>query len=128
MRIFGLILLSWIFSASFTYSQGNAYAKFDAKGATIGLYNLLPDATGCEKSVALSGTIQKVGYEIGDSVYSYTFTLNTNPKRQINFTVSDDEILQPDVEDIIRKNVRVRVQARQCGSAGFWSVEEVKRL
>lgn len=125
----GFFLLAWIFSATEAYSQSNAYAKFDRTGATVGLYNLLSDATGCEASRTFSGTITKVNYDVGDGTYSYTFTLNSAGKRlSISLVVSDDEILQPDVEDLITKNRRVRVRARQCGSGGFWTAEEIRRL
>lgn len=130
MRYLSIVSFICFFSANFVYSQSNSYAKFDAKGATIGLYNLLSDATGCEKSRAFSGTITKVSYDVGDSVYSYSFTLNASGGKRLNLNlvVSDDEILQPDVEDIINKNSRVRVRARQCGSGGFWTAEEIRRL
>ena len=107
----------------------SAYAKFDSKGRTIGLYNLLADTTGCEPSQVFSGVIGKVTYDVRQSTYTYTFVLNAKPKRvTLNLIATDDEILQPDVEDIILKNVRVRVRARQCGSGAIWSAEEVRRL
>ena len=122
----GLLLLA--LAAAPVFSQ-RSYAKFDSKGRTIGLYNLLADTTGCEPSQVFSGVIGKVTYEIRQPAYTYTFVLNAKPKRvTLNLTTTDDEILQPDVEDIILKNVRVRVRARQCGSGAIWTAEEVRRL
>ena len=130
MRFFLITTTLWILSANLVFAQGNAYAKFDSKGATIGLYNLLADPTGCENSQAFTGTITKVDYEVGESAYSYSFTLAAagGKRLNINLIVEDDDILQPDVEDLITKNRRVRVRARQCGSGGLWTAEEIKRL
>jgi hypothetical protein len=129
MRRISAILIICFFSALLVQSQSNAYAKFDSKGSTIGLYNLLPDATGCEDSRIISGAITKVSHDIGDSSYSYTFVLNSGGKRStINLIISDGEILQPAVEDILTKNRRVHVRARQCGSGGFWTAEEIRRV
>ena len=122
----GLLLL--IATATPVLSQ-SAYAKFDSKGRTIGLYNLLADTTGCEPTQVFTGVIGKVTYVVQQPTYTYTFVVNAKPKRvTLNLIANDDEILQPDVEDIILKNVRVRVRARQCGSAAIWSAEEVRRL
>lgn len=124
------LLVIWFLSTAIVLAQGNAYAKFNSGGETIGLYNLLSDPTGCESSRLLSGSITKVSYEIGASSYSYSFTLNPGGGKRfsINLIVTDEEILQPDVEDIITKNRRVRVRARQCGSGGIWTAEEIRRL
>jgi len=127
MNRFLLIVILCVVSAPVVCSQ-TAYAKFDSKGHTIGLYKLLADATGCEASRTFVGTITKVSYDVRGSVYTYTFTLNASGKKvSLNLIATDDEILQPDVDDIIFKNQRVRVSARQCGSSGVWSTEEVRR-
>jgi hypothetical protein len=126
-RVLWLLILL-VVSASVVRSQ-SAYAKFDAKGHTIGLYKLLPDVTGCEASRTFAGSITKVNYDVRGSVYTYTFTVNSGGKKvSLNLIASDVEILQPDVDDIIFKNQRVKVTARQCGSSGVWSTEEVRRL
>ena len=128
MKRFFLLLIFLAVSAPMVYSQ-SAYAKFDSKGRTIGLYKLLADATGCEPSRTFTGTIVKVAYDVRNSIYTYTFTLSVSGKKlNLNLIATDDEILQPDVDDIIFKNQRVRVSARQCGSSGVWSTEEVRRL
>ena len=121
--------LLWLIIAATPVAAQSAYAKFDSKGRTIGLYNLLADTTGCQPSQIFSGVIGKVTYDVRQPVYTYTFVLNAKPKRvTLNLIANDDEILQPDVEDIILKNARVRVRARQCGSGAIWSAEEVRRL
>ena len=125
------LLLSFMilgFSTNAGYRQSPAYAKFDSKSSTIGLYNLLPDTTGCERSRVFSGAIKKVSREIDQSAYTYSFTLHTNPKLQINFIVVADEILRTDIDDLIAKNRRVQVRARPCGSGGIWTAEEIKRI
>lgn len=128
-NIFLMILFIWFSHACAVYAQGNAYAKFDAKGSTIGLYNLLSDVNGCEESRRFSGLITKAVYKTGESSYTTTFTLNTGRKhRTVKLTVYDGEILRSDVDNIITKNHRVRVRARQCGSDRIWTAEEVRRL
>lgn len=125
--LIGVILL--LAAPSAVYSQSNSYAKFDSRGRTIGLYNLLATTTGCENSRVFNGVIAKVTYEVNHHTYAYTFKLNAGGRNLIiNLVLSDDEVLQPDVEDIIRKGVRVRVAARQCGSGGVWTAEEIRRL
>jgi hypothetical protein len=122
----GLLLI--VVAAPPVFAQ-SAYAKFDSKGRTIGLYNLLADTTACEPSTVFSGVIGKVTYDVRQPTYIYTFVLNAKPKRvTLNLIATDGDILQPDVEDIILKNARVRVRARQCGSGAIWSAEEVRRL
>jgi hypothetical protein len=128
MKRSATVLLSLLIAATPVGAQ-SAYAKFDSKGRTIGLYNLLADATGCEPSQVFSGVIGKVAYDVRQPAYTYTFVLNAKARRvTLNLITIDDEILQPDVADIILKNVRVRVRARQCGSGTIWSTEEVRRL
>ena len=129
MKKFLLVFALSLAASSPAYSQSNSYAKFDANGRTIGLYNLLATTTGCESGRVFNGVISKVTYEVNDHTYAYTFALTTRGKSlSINLILSDDEVLQPDVEDIIRKNIRVRVRARQCGNGGIWTAEEVRRL
>jgi hypothetical protein len=123
-----LSIIILVFSASAGYGQSPAYAKFDASSATIGLYNLLPDATGCEASRRFSGTIKSVSRELSHSVYAYRFTLTSNPRVQFTFGVTEREILPAAVGDLIAKNRRVEVRARLCGSGGIWTAEEIKRL
>ena len=123
------ISLLLVMTAGVSNSQSNSYAKFDKKGRTIGLYNLLATTTGCDSSRIFTGVINRVTYELNDHTYAYTFVLNTGGKKlTINLVLSDDEVLQPDVEDIIRKGIRARVQARQCGNVGVWTAEEIRRL
>jgi hypothetical protein len=125
------LLLSALFllvSAKAIYPQSPVYAKFDSKSSTIGLYNLLPDTTGCEGSRVFSGKISKVRREAVDSLNAYNFTLDTSPRLQFHFGISTAEIPQKDVDGLIAKNRRVRVRARLCGSAGIWTAEEIKRL
>ena len=129
MRTLRLILCIWLVSASAAAGQSKAYAKFNAKGSTVGLYNLLPEPRGCEEGRVISGTITKVTYDVGESSYSYTFTIEANGKRHaINIRIGNGEILRPDVEDIIVPRRRVRIRARPCGSAEVWAAEEIRRL
>jgi hypothetical protein len=132
MRIRYQRLLLSIFILSFSafdeYAQSPAYAKFDSKSSTIGLYNLLPDTTACEASRVFSGTIKILRREPGTSAHRYSFTLSTTPRLAINVIIQADEILQADADDLIANSRRVRVRARPCGSGGIWTAEEIKRL
>jgi hypothetical protein len=114
-------------NAKAVYSQSPAYAKFDSKGSTIGLYNPLPDTTGCEASRTFSGRITRGRREAGDSLKAYNPTLDTGPRRQFHFGIAA-EISLAEVEDLIAKNRQVQVRGGLCGSAGIWTAEEIKRL
>jgi hypothetical protein len=64
------------------HGQSAAQAKLAAENSIIGLYNLLPDTTGSEASRRLSGTISQARPEVESSVFSYHFTLSSQPKMQ----------------------------------------------
>jgi len=129
MRTLCLILCIWLVSASAAAGQSKAYVKFNAKGSTIGLYNLLAETDGCERGRVISGTITKVSFDVGESSYSYTFRIDVNGKsREISVRVGNGEILRPDVEDIIAPRRRVRIRARPCGNSEVWEAEEIRRL
>jgi hypothetical protein len=128
MRTVWVILCIWLVSAS-AAGQSKAYAKFNSKGSTVGLYNLLPEPNGCEEGRVISGTITRVTFDVAESSYSYTFTVDTNGKsRTISIRIGNREILRPDVEDIIAPRRRVRIRARPCGNAAVWAAEEIRRL
>ena len=129
MRTLSLILCIWLVSGTSAAGQSKAYAKFDAKGSTIGLYNLLAEANGCEEGRVISGTITKVTFDVGEFSYNYTFTIDANGKRRaINIRIGNGEILRPDVADIIAPRRRVRIRARRCGNPEVWTAEEIRRL
>jgi hypothetical protein len=70
-----------------------------------------------------------VTFDVGESSYSYTFTIEANGKRRaINIRIGNGEILRPDVEDIIVPRRRVRILARPCGNEEVWLAEEIRRL
>jgi hypothetical protein len=123
-----LVFFSIWLSSKAGFAQSPAYAKFDSRNATIGLYHLLPDTTGCERSRLFSGKVKTVSREVSNSIYTYSFTLSSNPKLQIHFIIAADEIPQKDVDDLVAKNRRLQVRARACGSGGIWTAEEIKRL
>jgi hypothetical protein len=128
MRTWWLILCIWLVSAS-AAGQSKAYAKFNSRRSTVGLYNLLPELNGCEESRIISGTITKVSSDVGESSYSYTFLIDAKGKRRaINIRIGNGEILRPDVENIIAPRRRVRIRARPCGNAEVWAAEEIRRL
>jgi hypothetical protein len=129
MRTLRLILCIWLVSVSAAAGQSKAYAKFNDKGSTVGLYNLLAETGGCEEGRVISGMITKVTFDVGESSYSYTFTIEANGRRRaINIRICNGEILRPDVENIIVPRRWVRILARRCENAEVWAAEEIRRL
>ena len=129
MRNLGLILFIWLIPASVALAQSKAYAKFDGKGSTIGLYNLLAETNGCEEGRVILGMISKVTFEVNEAAYSYTFTVNGGGRiRTVKVRIENGEILRPDLERLVAPRRRVRVVARPCGNGEVWAAEEIRRL
>ncbi len=128
MRRLCTILCLSLISAATAMAQNKAYAKFNAEGSTIGLYDLLPHDSECSEIRIVSGTIRKVMLDVGETSYSYTFTIDLGGKSQkIGVEIQNGDILRPDVEDIIVPKRRVRVLVRQCGRGEIWLAQEVRR-
>ncbi len=78
-----------------------------------------------------AGTISKVESFPGDNADGYQFILKLpNGKQQkIQASISHDEgALLADFDEMLERNRRVKVKARQCGNGGFWTAEEIRRL
>jgi hypothetical protein len=106
-------------------------AKYDRGGNLTFIGDLLPDTTGCEASKSLTGKITKVESFPGDGADGWEFVLAPIRGRPQKFQASlshDEGAVLADLDELLQRGRRLRVKARQCGSGGFWTVEEIKRL
>lgn len=105
--------------------------KYDRTGNLTWISNLLEDKTGCEASRLFTGKITKAEVFPGDSAYGFEFTLRAasgKPQKFIASLSRDEGALLADFEEMLQPNRRLKVKARQCGSGGFWTAEDIWRL
>lgn len=106
-------------------------SKFDRSGNLTWIGKLLDDKTGCEASRLFTGKITKAEVFPGDSAYGFEFTLRPASGKPQKFIASlslDEGALLVDLEEMLQPNRRLKIKARQCGSGGFWTAEEIWRL
>ena len=121
-----MLLIVILFFAEADRPQSRAYAKFDSRGNTIGLYNLMRERTGCRSWQGFGGTIRRMWSEPLDSKISYQFTLDLGRRRLlIGFVLAQDELSRSVIEDIVNSDSRVSVRA--CDGGGRWYAEEITR-
>lgn len=105
-------------------------AKYDRAGGLNFLSGLLTETTGCAPSKSFTGKITKVESFPGDNSDGWEFTLAPTRGRAQKFQASlthNEGGLLADFDEMLSKGRRVKVKARQCGSGGFWTAEEVSR-
>ena len=108
-------------------AQSRAYAKFGARGETVGLYNLLRKSDTCTMRQVFEGVVAAVSVLRRPTETEYRFALDgTVGKRLYKFALSSDEMSDVDVRNLISKRKGIRVRA--CRQAGYWAVEEVTRV
>lgn len=121
---------SIMFALLLTYApsaQSRAYAKFGARGETVGLYNLLRKSDTCTMRQVFEGVVAAVSARRRPTETEYRFALDgTVGKRLYKFALSPDEMSEADVRNLISKRQGIRVRA--CRQAGYWAVEEVTRV
>lgn len=133
MNKFSFLILSFAFlpgAAQITDAQTKT-VKYNNAGDLIWISNLLPDATGCESSKTFAGKIVKVESFNSDNAVGYEFALRLVNNKQQKFQASislDDGAVVVDFENLLQRNRRISVKARMCGSGGFWTAEEIRRL
>lgn len=107
-------------------SQSRAYAKFGSDGETIGLFNLIKNATRCGSWQVFTGTITSVRSEKRNEEFDYRFTLKTAGKlRLFTFSLGADEIPRADIASLVAKKRGIKVRA--CERKNRWFVDEIVR-
>jgi hypothetical protein len=106
----------------------NCYAVFDRRGNMTDLY-FRNNTSGCSKAVHGKGVITKVKYSDGAVVgFSVRYTDGMRESFDIdsynNLPNSDRHLLKT----LIRRNKRVGITSRGCGSGLFPLLESVKAL
>ena len=123
--ILGSILFALLLTTT-PSAQSRAYAKFGARGETVGLYNLLRKQGTCTMPQVFEGVVAAVSVRLRPTETEYRFALDgTVGQRLYKFALSPDDMSEVDVRDLISKRQRVRVRA--CRHAGYWAVAEVTR-
>lgn len=128
MKIF-VITFALLFVATLSIAAQDA--KYNNNGDLTYISGLLSDTTGCEASKLFSGTITKMEPLRGDNADSFEFTLKPAAGKTVKLvaTISLDEgAVIVDLENMLQPKRRVKVKARQCGSGGFWTVEEIRKI
>lgn len=124
LSVFGLVFLCLVSAHAQT-------TKYDRGGNLSFIGGLLTDATGCEPSRTFSGSIAKISNADSDEATGYDFTLKlaTGKPQRFNTAVpSSNGELVIDFAELMVKGRKLSVKARECGSGGFWTVEEIRRL
>jgi len=128
-RTLSIILLS-ITALAVSVSAQSQSVKYNNAGDLTWIGALLPDTTGCEPSKTFIGKVTAVRSDNGENSVAYELTLLTGSKKQ-KFQTSfslDEGATIPDFENMIARGHRLKLKARQCGSGGFWTVEDVWRM
>src|SRR5262245_6180114 len=113
-----MLLIVILILAEADRPQSRAYAKFDSRGNTIGLYNLMRERGGCRSWQAFGGTIGRTWSDAQDSKISYQFTLDLGRRRLlIGFLLEQDELSRSVIDDIVTSDGR-RVKVRACNGGG----------
>lgn len=126
--VFTAVIVS--FAISLSTAAQTPTAKYNQRGELIWLVDRLPDTTGCEPARTFIGALARVEpfYNENDPA-GFEFVLVVAGGKSRKFQISNgDGSIDPDLSEMLRRNRRFKINARQCGSAGFWIVEEVWRL
>lgn len=129
----GLLNLILSLTLSFGMAQSSAAqtAKYNRAGDLVSITNLLPDVSGCEAPKVFTGKIIKADSFDSNNVVGFEFLLRlaAGKAEKLQAAISLDEgALIVDFENLMQKNRQLRIKARRCGSGGFWTAEEIKRL
>ena len=109
-------------------AQSRAYAKFDANGEIIGLFNLANSQAGCPNTQTLAGTIQRVRSEIRreDVVFIFSF-VSGDRRRVVEFSLKHDSIPRADIEKLLTSNGKRRIVVGACQSGSRWTAHQITR-
>ena len=114
-----------LLAAPFAGAQSAAYAKFGAKGETIGLFHLQRDTKDCESERVVVGTLTDVRADVREREVRYRLTIKV--KFSINtfvFVIDKDVIPFKDVENLLAARRAIKVRACRSGKRD-WAVEEI---
>lgn len=109
-------------------AQSRAYAKFDANGEIIGLFNLANGRESCRESQTLEGTTRNVKFEIRNIDIVFTFMLvSSDGRRTIGFSLRSDAIPRSDIEALLSEKRPLHVNVEACKNGGRLVVREITR-
>jgi hypothetical protein len=109
--------------------QSRAYAKFDQKGETIGLFNLTESDRMCDERHVASGTVKNVRSVKRGLEIDFGFLLEMRDRRRfISFTIKYDAIREADIENLLINRRRFKVSVEACQQGGRWIAEKITRL
>ena len=126
--------LSFLFAFAFLICQETPAqtTKYNGRGDLLVMGGLIEDTTGCEPARSFSGTIAKIATVADtDAVVGYEIVLKLAGNKQLKFSASvakDAGAVLVDFDRLMTRNRRVGIKARACGSGGFMTVDEVRRL
>jgi hypothetical protein len=109
-------------------AQSRAYAKFDANGEIIGLFNLPHGQADCLETQTLAGTIRKVRSEIRRDDIVFSFSLVSGDRgRVVEFSLKKDSIPRADIEKLLASNGKRGIVVAACQSGKRWTAHQVTR-
>lgn len=129
MTSYKFLLFALVLAAAVSVSGQTT--KYNRNGDLLVMSGLIADATGCEPSQTLTGTILKIMSADTDNAVGYDLVvkLTSGKQQKLQASVTKDAgAALVDFEALMVKGRRVGIKARRCGSGGYLTVDEVKRL
>lgn len=105
--------------------------KFNRSGDLISIGGMLTSSTDCEPSRTFTGRITKMEPIRGENSDTFEFTLKPTigGTMIVLATIPHDQgAIVVDLENMLQPKRRVKVKARQCGSGGYWSPQQIWRI
>lgn len=109
-------------------AQTDAYAKFDANGNIIGLFDLSGKSGVCTEAQRFVGTVRNVRAKRGETYSLFSFLLISNGQRRVvGFFLKNEIIPIEDIEELLSGNGKEGIAVNVCRSGSGWTARQITR-